>query len=689
MKGNRPPGRPKDADDRESPADRTGQGAYRRNLQAIGGVLLVLLAFGGFSLWCSQVTSHAAARVGVAQQLADDYQDAAAAVALEQSLQRAYLLQPSAAVKDEYRQATDDLVTALNQVGRDGGAVDRKIARSVLDDHRQYVQAADRLFTALPNDDPDTLAKLDAEQVEPFYRFIETSVTRAADERHASAAAALTRLKQAQRLTRQLMPIVFVAATALIAAMALISRRQSQLLVAHHAQAVRASLHDSLTGLPNRTLFQDRVGQALRAGDRANSQLAVLIIDLDRFKEVNDTFGHHYGDGLLVEVAARLQSVVRLGDTIARLGGDEFAVLLSEVSGLEEATGIADRITKILETSFTVDEITIDIEASIGLAHSQEHGRDAAQLQQYADAAMYTAKTHGLGLSVYQRSAAASAPARLGLLGDLRRALNHDELTLYYQPKVAIDGTYSPKKLDSGTNDPSRIAVVGVEALLRWHHPEKGVIPPDSFIPLAEHTGLIGPLTRYVLNQAIACAGQWHQGGQDIPVAVNLSARNLLDSDLPEVVSALLTRHRLPAALLHLEVTESAIMTEQTRAARLLRELSELGIQISIDDFGAGYTSLSQLKTLPLHELKIDRSFVTTMTEDPANATIVRSVVELGHNLGLTIVAEGVETADALNALGGYGCDVAQGYLFTPPLPLEKFDAWYRSHHRFAHDRAH
>jgi EAL domain-containing protein (putative c-di-GMP-specific phosphodiesterase class I) len=276
---------------------------------------------------------------------------------------------------------------------------------------------------------------------------------------------------------------------------------------------------------------------------------------------------------------------------------------------------------------------------------------------------MYIAKERNLGFFVYESHVDRHSPERLALLGELRRAIEHEELVLHYQPKVDVG---------SGR-------LVGAEALVRWLHPEHGMVMPDSFIPLAEHTGIIGPLTRYVVDAALAQARTWTDQGNPLAVSVNLSARNLLDEDLPDMVAELLDIHELPATLLELEVTESALMVEPARARHVLERLARLGIRISIDDFGTGYTSLSQLKTLPVGELKLDRSFVTTMIEDLGNAHIVRSLIELGHNLGLSIVAEGVETAEVLMVLEQFRCDVAQGYYLSPPVPATAFDAWRAS----------
>ena len=418
--------------------------------------------------------------------------------------------------------------------------------------------------------------------------------------------------------------------------------------------------HDALTGLPNRVLLADRFGQALRADARAGTTTGLLLIDLDRFKEVNDTFGHHYGDELLSQVGPRLAAVLRDVDTVARLGGDEFAVLLPDARSVEDAVAVAAKLRAALETPFHVHGIDLDVEASIGVVLAGEHGKDPTTLLQRVDIAMYVAKTQNLGVFAYDPDIDRHSPAKLALLGDLRRALERGELILHYQPKISISTGH----------------VISAEALVRWQHPDRGLIFPDDFIPLAEHTGLIGPLTRCVLDTALAQVRSWTDADRPLGVSVNLSARNLLDERLPAQVAELLATHGVPAELLELEVTESALMTEPVRAQRLLEELSALGVRISVDDFGVGYTSLGQLKTLPVSELKIDKSFVMTMTDDRSNALIVHSVVDLGHNLGLTIVAEGVETEQALSALREFGCDVAQGYHVSRPMTADALDTW-------------
>jgi diguanylate cyclase (GGDEF)-like protein len=470
----------------------------------------------------------------------------------------------------------------------------------------------------------------------------------------------LASLHRVEARTRNLTPVVFLAGLILVAALVMVTRGHRRLLIVERAQAVHDSLHDSLTGLPNRTMLADRFAQALRADVRAGTRTGLLLLDLDRFKEINDTFGHHYGDELLAQVGPRLTARLRDVDTVARLGGDEFAVLLPNVRSVEGATAVATQLRAALENPFPVLGVDLNVEASVGVVVSGDHGDDTTVLLQRADVAMYFAKAQSEGVAVYNPELDLNTPAKLALLGGLRRALENHELVLHFQPKISI----------------STGEVLGVEALVRWQHPERGLVLPDDFIPMAEHTGLIGALTKVVLDTALTQVRSWSDAGRDLAVSVNISARNLIDERLPETVAELLATHGVAAHLLKIEVTESALMTEPIRAKGVLEQLSALGVQISIDDFGAGYTSLGQLKALPVSELKIDKSFVMTMIDDTVNDLIVKSVIDLGHNLGLTIVAEGIENEQTLAVLRNYGCDVGQGYYLSMAVPLSTLEAW-------------
>ena len=416
------------------------------------------------------------------------------------------------------------------------------------------------------------------------------------------------------------------------------------------------SEHDLLTGLPNRLLFCEHLGRHL--DDDTINELVVMLIDLDGFKDVNDTLGHHVGDALLQQVGRRLASDLPEISTVARLGGDEFA-LIALVAGTA-ARELGGQVLQALQAPFELQGLPFHIEASVGGAIYPDHGTDIDTLIQHSDVAMYLAKEQRSGYETYHASHDRYSPRRLALLGELRRAIDQRELVLHYQPKA---------ELASGR-------IVGVEALVRWDHPEHGLLGPDEFIPLAEPTGIIGPLTQHVLELALAQCRTWRDDGIELTVAVNISARNLYDTTIVDDIEALLTEHHLPADALRLELTESFLMADPRRAEAVLAHLHHLGIRIALDDFGTGYSSLAYLKRLPVDELKIDKSFVMNMATDANDATIVASTIHLGHSLGLTVVAEGVESEHAWQQLLDLGCDLAQGYYLSRPVTADRLTRW-------------
>ena len=438
----------------------------------------------------------------------------------------------------------------------------------------------------------------------------------------------------------------------------------------HAEDSEHQALHDALTGLPNRAMFREQVEGAVRRS--TGTGFAVLIMDLDKFKEVNDTLGHHNGDRILVAAADRLRASVRPGDIVARLGGDEFGVLLEGVTDADDALGLARRLTGALAAPFTVQDLTLEVSASIGIALFPVHGRDVDTLVQRADVAMYDAKSGYRGCAVYSPEQDPYSPARLALVGELRRAIDEGELRVVFQPKVDLqDGR-----------------IVGAEALVRWRHPVRGEVRPDEFVPIAEHTGLLRPLTLHVLDQALAACARWRAEGHALTVAVNLSVRNLLDAELPYDVSRLLASHGLAPDALELEITESALIADPARSLNSLQRLRELGVAIAIDDYGTGYSSLAYIRRMPVTALKIDKSFVIGMATDDNDGVIVRSTIDLGRNLGLTVVAEGVENAETWDRLVEYGCDLAQGYYFGRPMADDAFQALFRRDGGFAQRRA-
>jgi diguanylate cyclase (GGDEF)-like protein len=417
---------------------------------------------------------------------------------------------------------------------------------------------------------------------------------------------------------------------------------------------------DRLTGLPNRALFNDRLQQAISVAMRAEHPLAVMMMDLDRFKYVNDTLGHPIGDLLLCEVARRLRaSLQRASDTVARLGGDEFAILLP-TDGIEAAKLIANRVLKALESPTMIEGQLVDIGASIGIVTFPHNGVDMNALLRRADIAMYTAKRTNSGFALYDERHDHNSAARLSLMGELRQAVEHDQLTLYYQPKV----------------DLATRTVKYVEALVRWEHPTRGFIAPDEFIPFAEQTGYIKTVSRWVADKAVHQCAIWHAQGIELAVSINVSARELIQSSLPDTFSALLAKYGVKPESIWIEITESAIMDDPNHAIETLDRLHALGIRLSIDDFGTGYSSLSYLKRMPVDELKIDKSFVMGMAEHKDDEMIVRSTIDLGHNMGLKVVAEGVETEQTMAQLKDLHCDLVQGYHLSRPLPPAKLEAW-------------
>jgi diguanylate cyclase (GGDEF)-like protein len=415
--------------------------------------------------------------------------------------------------------------------------------------------------------------------------------------------------------------------------------------------------HDPLTGLPNRSLFHHRAAQ-LVAGASDDAPVVIAIVDVDRFKEVNDTLGHHNGDVVLIDLARRLADHLGGADLVARLGGDEFGLLLRAASDPDAALAA---VRALIEREVEVGGLTVTVEASIGYASAPADGRRVDDLLQRADVAMYVAKAQHTGVVRYDPGFDHYDAANLALVTQLRHAIDADQLVLHYQPKTAL----------------TEGRVEAVEALVRWQHPSLGLLAPDRFLLLAEQTDVIDKLTVWVLRRALADLAALGEPG--LSVAVNVSARNLARPDFAARVVALLAQGPVPATRLIVEITETALLTDPARAATVLAELKDAGVRISLDDFGCGQTSLGYLSALPVHELKIDKSFVTDMTASGAHAAIVRSIVELGHNLSLRVVAEGVETADVLDALRASGCDVAQGYLLGRPMPIDALAQWLAS----------
>ena len=433
-------------------------------------------------------------------------------------------------------------------------------------------------------------------------------------------------------------------------------------IATRESEILRLAYQDTLTGLPNRALFNDRLTQATAIAKRKDLPLSIVVIDLDRFKAVNDTLGHAAGDEVLREVGKRLRALLRESDTIARLGGDEFAILLPDADA-DRVMRVVYKILQALEAPIQLGEQWLDVGGSAGIASYPQHSDDPGTLMRYADMAMYVAKRNNSGSAAYDPDLDDSRQEHLSLLGELRRAVEKNELLLYYQPKM-----------DLASNRP-----IGVEALVRWQHPSRGFVPPGEFIPFAERTGYIKVLTQWIIETAMRQCGRWVEQGIRLQISLNISARDLLTPDLPNRIHDAMLKYRVPPELVCLEITESGFMDDPVRALQTLTRLNALGVKLSVDDYGTGYSSLAYLKKLPVDEMKIDQAFVKNMVTDNDDLVIVRSTIELGHNLGLKVVAEGVEDKATLDKLEQLGCDLAQGYYISRPLPAEKLEVWLQT----------
>ena len=540
--------------------------------------------------------------------------------------------------------AEQQLIAKLNQATRVTQPLVMDIVEKTLraETVAERIEVSNQIFrNAVPNQ------RLVTEHLDHLVKLQEDAIRNGTERAH-----------QAYEDARKLIWIIGVLASALgflVAFLAIKNATRQANRLQHQA------MFDDLTGLPNRVLFQDRLQQAIPVSRRESQPFSLLALDLNGFKAVNDTLGHQYGDVLLKQVGERLRAASRESDTIARMGGDEFSFLLPATDAAGSKV-FAQKILQALEASFDLKGKHVEIGASIGVAVFPEDGLDFESLARHADAAMYVAKRAHSGVEMYDSSKSSDDEYDFALRTELRLAIEHNELVLYFQPKIS--------------HATSRVS--GLEALVRWQHPTRGMIPPDKFIPLAEQTGLIRPLTSWVLEHAISQCAQLHADGFELTMAVNLSTLNLKDPTLPSKITAALEKHRLDAKWLELEITESAVMDDTMRTVQVLADLDKLGTRISIDDYGTGYSSLSYFRKLPLDDLKIDKSFVIGMGKNHEDATIVRSTIEMGHELGLYVVAEGVEDRETWEKLTQLGCDAAQGYYMSRPLSSEDLLKWLR-----------
>jgi diguanylate cyclase (GGDEF)-like protein len=617
---------------------------------ALIGLCTVILGIGGFALWSAATTKEAALQSTRATRVANAYGQARFAMISEESLERKYRLEPVPAIRKEYKGTTEAFVSALANIRSLGGPTDVRLVARLATEQRGYLKATARLFAAVDAHQTTLVLAIDSNEVDPTFGRIVAQVERASRAHAVAANGKLHSLRTSEQRVLVGTTIAIALGLALLGLFAVMLVNVNRQLRRQAAASEHEASHDNLTGLPNRTLLVDRMQELIATDPPHPEPFSLMMIDLDRFKEINDTLGHHTGDLLLEAIGPRILPLLRQADTLARLSGDEFAVLLPAVD-TAAARKLAERVLIALRAPLALPNFVTTIDSSIGIVTYPPHGEDTATLLQHADVAMYLAKAQRSGNAIYDPEHDPYDPRRLGLIADLRDAVAAEAIDVHYQAKF----------------DVRTLRAVGVEALARWNHPARGMISPDEFIPLAEHTGTIKKLTEHVLRQAVRQCRTWLDEGRDLPVSVNLSVANLLDIDLVPTVRLILEEERLAPEHLQFEITESVVMVDAERAEDILLELAGMGIGLAIDDFGTGYSSLAYLRRLPVQELKIDRSFVLRLGFDDEDAAIVRATIDLGHSLGLTVVAEGVEDARALRRLRELRCDTLQGFHLCRP----------------------
>ena len=653
------------ADHRPNRRRDTGRPAGRR-LQTVASVCLALALIGlsGVATWSGVATSSAARTSHHAFALYDAYTTARYWVQAEESSESQYQLAPDANTSAAFGQAKTAVDTAMTIVTSGAPAAERAVASEILRRNDRYAQVAAQLFRAVDHHDAAAAAQLESRFVEPAFVDLQDYVYAHAQSSRQMDIRAGVRLLRIETIARWATSLAVAAGLLLIAMFVWLRRLSTREQHRQEAHNVHQATHDALTGVPNRALFTRILDRALVAAKQAGSSVGVVLLNLDRFKEVNNALGHDAGDQLLRQVATRIREALVAGEVLARFGADEFAVMLTtpgtDASATSNLLTAAVRVQSALASQFVVEEVALAVEATAGLVCYPEHGEASQLLLRRVDIAMNLAKTNHEAIGVYDRSLDDHNPRKLRLLADLRQAAERDELVLHYQPLVDITSS----------------RVKGVEALVRWQHPTEGLLAPTEFIPLAESTGFIHELTQWVLRRAAQDAKAWAAGGDPLIVSVNLSARCLIDTALPQKIMGTLTSIGLPPYLLKLEITESAIIADPIRAQDVINRLHGLGITLSIDDFGTGYTSLAYLRDLPVQEIKIDQAFVSHMLYQRKNEVIVRTAVELAGRLGLDSVAEGVDDPAILGALAEMGCTTGQGYYLCRPLPIEELNTW-------------
>lgn len=636
---------------------RRGRRSTRARTHSTAALATVLILLTLFVVISNLQTRQATINQQQALQVSRMLQTVRYDVAVEMLHARQYQLEPSLAVRQRHLDAADDVNAILMQLRDQPSTSARQDASSLLSLQATYREAADRMIAAVAVNDADSRT-IDARAVAPAYYTLQQQVDEVTDRYDQQAQAQVDRLVRLQTTALVGTLIGFSIGLALMTIIYRTVLGYQRTLVATAADSEHRALHDALTGLPNRACFGSRLSAALtgRAAD-ATSLTAVLVIDLDGFKRVNDGLGHQAGDELLIEVGRRLQQLVRSGDTVARLGGDEFAVLLTELSDPATAEAVAARAAQELRKAFTAGGHPVTIGGSIGIAIAPVHSADVS-IVQLADAAMYRAKTEMLGVAVYDAARDHRCSAELGLLKEVTALIDtgdpEGQLQLHYQPQV----------------DLADLQVRTVEALLRWQHRDRGLVSPAEVLPLVQRAGLNTPLTALLLDRAVSQAAAWRQTGQHLQVAVNVSPTCLLTHGFAENVRATLQRHALPGAALRIELVESAVLSEVSSSAAVIADIRAIGVTVSLDDFGTGFSSLSHLRDLDLDEIKIDKTFVADLITT-GDDVVVRVAARLGQELRLRVVAEGVESTSVLSALRAAGCTAVQGFALSRPVPAQ------------------
>jgi diguanylate cyclase (GGDEF)-like protein len=614
------------------------------------------------TVWGTVVTEQATHTVQTINEVTEQWSQVFLDVSLEETALEDYLRASTNAAKDPLWYAVGSAEPRLDWLGAQGDEAESARVETFRAAYAAYTRTLRQLLSAGAKGDTRRV-KLYGEQAPLAFSAVRKQVVAIISLQQLVLTAYLADVHDRNRTVRRTAALIFPLDLLLFltCAGALVSYQRR--IERQAARSEHRSLHDALTGLPNRVLLRRKTDAAVAAADAADANgdvVGFLLIDLDRFKDINDTLGHHHGDLLLKQIAGSVLGAVRGIDTVARLGGDEFAVLLPAVTSAVDALDVAARVLDAIRQTVELDGMTVDVDGSIGLSLYPTFSADADQLLKHADVAMYRAKRERMGITTYEHEIGGHHHPQLALQGELSRGIQHGELVLHYQPKV---------EADCGT-------VVGVEALVRWQHPDLGLLPRDAFIPLAEEGNLIERLTDQVLVLALDQCREWQSQGHVVPMAVNIAARCLLDQKFPAKVAAALAIRGLSADLLTLELTESAVVTAPARLHETLQALRGVGIRLSIDDFGAGFTSMAHLRTMPVEELKIDRIFMSGLGDGGPNDGIVQACIELARYLGLRAVAEGVEDAATWITLCGMGCHTIQGYYLSRPMPQSDFLPW-------------